>query len=809
MASGDPRAATIALARNLLSSVLSLALPSESESDSASLRSFLTQQLPPLREALERHNVLGLVTDGKALTKWHLKLLQLIGGSNVSRCVGWKLMLTTTRQSSLERLETLAVELLERVGKLLKQLLSSKEEDEEIQDATAAACGVAEVLLRHVDRYNPDIRREVLEHQAKLVQPLVALLQSKREGSKMKVVVIAAFDLVATLLRASPNSLRTYAVKIESACAVALFPDGREDGNNEVVAEKAVVCLALLCNASDKPQQVWMSMAQKALEAAHQQLDLFASKRLTVPSTDAMAGKKLWVRGAASQHLATYHRAEATLVRMVSAVSALCELLNARTAIASRGQISEREAQQILPEIVLFARRAMGVRAHEVGKHTGVSDDGVRLPVSVIYAMIPRVYVQALRALSASVERTGLCALRHASKITRVLLLASENVGDGEDLQALADTTAVCVRHLGASTVEKFGVSLLNELATRCKRSLDETTSATKPTNNLVAKLAVQQADMKNNGNKSKKRKRQAAAAATIAALNGGNTFAGQTAFVSMRDEAFVTQTLKAVITAVAGCVSVYGCLLPEDCRSSVRGLMLEAAQHRHKLGSGHNCGEFDPVAVALLSDAVTADAAGSHAANLLYGIQYWQRRSICSGGSLSALQQIALNVGEAMLHPRAPPLTINFEQGVSKEQKHDGFRGPNLKAVVGSTASEDAMEWDGSEHDDSGDEGADDGERIAKEESTESIEPAIVDDEEDEDYDDARPQDSIEEPMEVGIEEEESKIDDEDEEDETLVELGRNCADVEKVSNAINGAHGGEDDDDDDDFPDIVVDDD
>lgn len=103
----DPRAVETALARNLLSSVLALALPSDLERDDAALTTFLVQQTA-LREALERHNVFGLVTDGKALAKWDARLLQLAEGSAQARRVGWELLLTTARQSPLARLEVLA-----------------------------------------------------------------------------------------------------------------------------------------------------------------------------------------------------------------------------------------------------------------------------------------------------------------------------------------------------------------------------------------------------------------------------------------------------------------------------------------------------------------------------------------------------------------------------------------------------------------------------------------------------------------------------------------------------------------------------
>ncbi|KAL3672337.1 hypothetical protein V7S43_003026 [Phytophthora oleae] len=795
----EARAVETALARNLLSSVLALAFPSDLESDNVALETFLTQQ-KALCSALERHNVFGLVTDGKALNKWQTRLLQLVEGSSSARRVGWELLLTTTRQSPLGRLESLAVKLLEHIVKVLKQQQSSKTENDDAEEATAAACGVAQSVLLHVHRFNPDTRREVLELLGKLMQPLVALLSSKRQISTASLVV-AQLELIATLLRTSSNSLRTYAVKIESACVGALFPAADGSDDDEVVAQKATVCLALLCNVSDKPQQVWTQMAQKALEAAHQQLDLLSGKRTTAPSTEGVTGKKLWVQGAASQSLPIYQRAEVTLVRMARALSALHELLSARTATLSRGQISEREVQQVLPEIVTFARRAMGVRAHEVGKHTGVSDDGVRLPVSVVYAVLPRVHAQALHALSAVVERTGICALRHASKITRVLLLASESVGDGEDLRALADATAVCARRLGASTVEKLGVPLLNELVARCKRSLDEKTNTASTSNNVAKTLAAQRNDSKNNGSKSKKRKRQAAAAATLAALNGGNAAAGQASFVSLRDEEVVARTLEAVLTSIAGCVSVYGSLLPEESRSLASEVAIKAIQRRHVVGSSHVQSVIDPVALALLSDAVTADASGAHGMNLLRGLQYWQRRIIGSGGAASALQLVALNAGEAMLHPRAPPMAINFQKSASKEQENRFF-GTTAKVLKESSVLGDAMDWDEKEPEES------DGEESQeKENETKPEAPTVTEEEEEEeeeeDYDDARPAETKATPMQVEKEEVEASESDEEEDDEPTAKRAKDSGDEKKPIATVEA------DDDDDDFPDIVVDDD
>ncbi|KAI9920870.1 hypothetical protein PsorP6_001753 [Peronosclerospora sorghi] len=749
-----------------------------------------------LIQALERHNVFGLVTDGKALTKWQSRLLALMEGSSAAQRVGWELMLTTMRQSPFERLEALAVKLLERVVKVLKQQQSRKEENEDTEKATFSACGVAQVLLLHVEKYSPDTRREMLELLGKLLQPLVALLSTCKSN-----LVVTLMDLIATLLRSSPNSLRSYATKIESACVATLFSCADVD---KLKAHRATVCLALLCNVFDQPQQMWLQMAQKALAAAHQQLDLFASKRFTLPSAEEVMGKKLWVQGAASRQLPLYQRADVTLNRMNWALNALCELVSARTLTQCRGQISEREVQQILPDIILFARRALGIRADEVGKHTGVSDDGERLPICVIYAVLPRVYALALRTLSSFVERAGICALRHASTITRALLLASESVGDGEDLQALANATAVCARRMGASTVEKLGIPLLNELMMRSKRSLGET----KATTDAAMTLAAQQNDAKDRG-KSKKRKRQAAAAATLAALNESRRVADQARFVSMRDERVGALSLTTILTAVASCVSVYGSLLPEDCRSLVNEFTLKALQCRQNVRSSHANDAIDPVTLALLSGTVTADHTGSHGMNLLCGIQYWQRRVAGSGGASSALELVALNAGEAILHPRAPPMTINVHEGPKNEGKASGgFSRTNSHGVRLVTLAGDAMDWDENESEDA------ETEQKIVQQKQESVKPdagTVLDDgeeedeDEEEDYDDSHvPNASTAIVTDLEMDEAEANNKGHDKVDDVpAVQHASNSEDKKLPTAAVV------EEEEEDDFPDIVIDDD
>ncbi|KAL7683198.1 putative pre-rRNA-processing protein Rix1 [Plasmopara halstedii] len=789
----NSRAVETALARNLLSSILALAISSDLDTNNAAIETFMSQQVI-LCEALERHNVFGLVTDGKALSKWQNRLIEFIGGSSKASRIGWELMLITIRQSPLERLEALTVNLLDRAVKVFKRQQSSNNIDETMAHTIVAICGVMRVLLLHVEKYNPETRREALELLPKLLQSLVVLMLHTTNAS----MAIAQFKLVSMLMCETPNALRGFAVKIESACVNVLFSNVDGCAVNEKVVEEATVCLATLCNVFDDSQQVWIQMVQKALEVAHQQLDLLAKNRVTMAPVEEVTKKKPWAQEVISHQLPIYQRVSLTLNRMVYALCVLHELLNVSVRIKTRRHVSEREVQQVLSDIISFVRRAMGVRAHEVGKHTGLSDDGVRFPVSVVYAVLPCVHVQALRVLSATIERAGICALRHAGKVTRVLLLASESVGDGEDLKALADATSVCARCLGASTVEKLGVPLLNELILRCERTLDDEASSIcsfKPV------ASVQHNDLKNSGNKSKKRKRQAAAAATLAALKNGNA-ATNTRFVSLRDETVIASNLNAILMAVATCVSVYGSLLPQQCRSLTSKLILKSVQCRHVVLS-QDPSVVDPVVLALLSDALTADALGSHGANLLEGNCYWQRRSIGISTASSTLQLIALNASEAVVHPRAPPISINFQQHSNKEENHNSFS-DILKPTKEFTIQGDVMDWDENEQNNCDDE---DG-KVEPVETKHLKSPIVETNEEEEeveevekveeDYEDVHPQAAPKDVERMQVDDISNKKHDAEEGDD-----GPTAQWMNEKSDTF-----GEADQDDDDFPDIVVDD-
>ncbi|KAI9918994.1 hypothetical protein PsorP6_011263 [Peronosclerospora sorghi] len=167
------------------------------------------------------------------------RLLVLMEGSCAAQRVGYGLMLTTMRQSPFERLEALVLKLLERVVKVLKQHQSRKEVSDDTERAQSLRIRVVRCwsgLESFCSRYGFHCNPPALVYQ-----------------------------LYA----------RSYATKIESAWVATLFSCAYVD---KLMAHRATVFLALLCNVLDEPQQMWLQMAQKAFAAGHQQLDLFAGK---------------------------------------------------------------------------------------------------------------------------------------------------------------------------------------------------------------------------------------------------------------------------------------------------------------------------------------------------------------------------------------------------------------------------------------------------------------------------------------------------------------------------------------------------
>ncbi|KAF1332451.1 hypothetical protein FI667_g3610, partial [Globisporangium splendens] len=811
-----------ALARNLLNSVLALAFPEHLVTDAAAQTQFLAQ-LPQIKAILLQQNVFGLVGDGKALDKFQTKLFHVIDQppsvlDKHVRAAAFELQLIVVQQCAMDQLEALTPKLIERVIKTLKH-----QQDGASNPTLTPALEVVAVVVRNIELLTAEVRRDLYDNFSKLMPAILSQLQAlgnkKGELTSSDVQLwVSGLHVFTELLEVSPNSLRIYSTKIEQVC-VLMFQSADALMVQEHVYAVGAKCLGLLANASDKTPQLWKQIVERTIEMAHLQVDLLSGKR---PSSQ-MTAMKGWIKDTTvagdALLLSVYQRAELVLRRLTLAAAVLAESMTNRS-------ISEREVQLVLNDVIALARRALSVRVSEIGKQTAVSEDGFRLPSSVVYGILPRVQALALRILTAGVERAGLCALRHTSKIIKVLKLASENAS-ADSYDALYATISGCVRSLGASTVEKLGVPLLEEMVARCKRDLDTTNKATEAgttENNDAAAVADKKGRSSSNNSKGKKRKRQAADAAMSQLSDAAG--ASLLPFVSSHHQQVRTRNADAALASIAMCVSVYGSLLPTAVRSVASEIALFAVEQRAKqriVASAAGPNAVDAVALLLLTDAVSADASGAHATNLIAGLSYWRAhaRHQRNGASLdlsTILPLVALNAGEALLHPRAPPLSIAFQDADASKKISKTAAAYQLQGYSSSTARSNGaassgvrgtMDWDNHGDKDDGDKDeeeaggddeptAEDAIEQAESPKKQKVEEAAAEngDEEDEDedeFEDERPVDAAAAVEEEQGNEEDAAVD-EQEEKEPAKSVAKNEA--------------ADDDDDDDEFPDIVVDD-
>ncbi|GLE04831.1 hypothetical protein PINS_up013810 [Pythium insidiosum] len=544
MESNDSQAAAVhaSLSRNLLSSVLALALPDHLASDAAAQQSFVAQSAQ-LRAILTQHDVFSVVTDGKAFDKFHAKLFELVDQATVGRdakAAALELLAVVAEQCPMEQLEALQPKLMERVLKMVKYVKDAPR-------VVAAACAVARQLVRHIDLYAPESRRALFETLTKLLPAVLAVIGESSTATASsdddKAVVVQGFRLFTELLLVSPSSVRSSVAKLESAAVQVLNVAPLLQDDAVVLA--AAECLASLANASDKLHQTWKQIVDRAIEMAHLQIDCVAGKRTV--STAAPSGMKTWLADAddSAADVHVYHRAATVVQRLAMVTRVLEKCLESRT-------ISEREVQLVLSDVIALTRRIVTIRANEVGKQSAVSEDGFRLPTSVVYGVLPEAHALGLRVLTAAVRRAGICALRHASKITKTLSLAVDHV-HSDTHAVLYDAVAVCVKALGASTLEKVGQPLLEQLVRQCKQDLSDDARVTKKSDE-----AAQPSQASGKGSKGKKRKRQAGDLSQLS-TNGGADGAGSSVFLSARNQLVLVKNVDAALAAIATIVAVYG----------------------------------------------------------------------------------------------------------------------------------------------------------------------------------------------------------------------------------------------------------
>lgn len=777
----------VLLARNVLSSVLALAFPDDLVTDATAQQDFLSQ-VQQIKTIFDQQNVFALVTDGKALGKLQSVLVQLMDqpptqGADALRvkAAAYDLLLVMLQQFPLTVIESyVTTAYVERIFKTLKFDQTKSDDVHERKLVAIAACKVTRELVRHVELYTPEARRALFDSFPKLFPALLALLNGVAKGDwshesdyELWSNGIAVF---MQLLEVSPNALRSFSAKIEALCIqVFQLPVAARDPSVAVYHENAIKCLGLLANASEKPHSSWKQMMDRAIEMMHVQVDGLVGKRQN-SQTQQPTGIKHWTKEASSDTSTVYQRSATIIYRLKVTASIVAQCLANRS-------ISEREVQLVLGDVIVLTRRTVAIRAQDVGKQSAVSEDGVRLPSSVVYGMLPDVQTYVLQAFSATIDRAGICALRQASKIISVIHLACETSCEASQ-GALYRSINTCVRTLGASAVEKLGNPLVQDIVARCKRSLDDT----KALQESETKQAPQPAAVsEKKSQKGKKRKRQTVDVSKL--LDA----AQHVPFVSAHTQAVRARNVEAALLAIATCVNVYGSVLPIATRSLASEVCLLARKHQQKQ-AGAVAVNSEAISMLLLSDAMSADASGAHGANLVQAMQFWNSAAAQSHQQTSMLMQlIALNAGETLLHPRGPPLAVPLEQEATAVQKQ------RLRKELSSSVR-GAMDWDNEDNEEESDAEDETKTTEAVEEEQEKDETVVkrVKTKEDEEMPDA------EEDAEVAEEEQEE---DEEEEEADEEDFDDKRPQVASTATKLQAAQINDDgdDSDDDEFPDIV----
>lgn len=777
----------VLLARNVLSSVLALGFPDDLVTDTAAQQVFLSQ-FQQIKTIFEQQNVFALVTDGKALGKLQSVLVQLMDQPSVQggdalrvKAAAYELLLVMLQQFPLTQVESyVTTAYVERIFKTLKFDQTKRDDVQERSLVAIAACKVAGELVRHVELYTPEARRSLFDSFPKLFPALLALLNGVAKGDWSHE---SDYDLWSSgiavfmqLLEVSPNALRSFSAKIEALCIqVFQLPVSAREPGVEFYHENAIKCLGLLANASEKPHSSWKQMMDKAVEMMHVQVDGLVGKR-QASQAQQPTGIKHWTKDASSDATTVYQRAATIIYRLKVTASIVSRCLTNRS-------ISEREVQLILGDVIALTRRTVAIRVQDVGKQSAVSEDGVRLPSSVVFGMLPDVQTYVLQAFSATIDRAGICALRQASKIVSVIHLACETSHVASH-EALYRSISTCVRTLGASAVEKLGNPLVQDIVARCKRSLDDI----KPQESSDPKQALQPAAVVEKKNqKGKKRKRQAV---DISKLLDA---AALVPFVSAHTQAVRARNVEAALLAIATCVNVYGCVLPIATRSMASEVCLMARKHQLKqVGAATTS---DAISMLLLSDVVSADASGAHGANLVQAMKFWNSAAAQSHQQL--MQLIALSAGETLLHPRGPPLAVPVEHEANAQKQRQ--RKELSSSVRG------AMDWDNEDKDEESE-----AEEDAK--TTEAVDEELEEAQEEAVVKRTKTEDDKEMP--TAEEEAEAEEEQDKEVEQAEAEEGEDFDDKRSqvTSNVtkLQAAHINDDDDDDDDdeFPDIVDDD-
>nr|CCA21299.1 conserved hypothetical protein [Albugo laibachii Nc14] len=627
-----------ALARNLLHSVL-VSFPKEIESEAD--RTLVAEAIAGWIPALSQQKVFASVSSFRFLNEFQAKILHIIetnGHYRITELSCLHLLCLLAQQCSHKVLEPLILRYVEAILNLLRPFGNDA-------DVYTQICILLQALFQYVKWYTPKSRREILATFPKLIPILITKLTEianidtpespalqAQDPSSFGLAISSGIGVLKVLLEQVPSSMRAFTAKMEAAISVVFYTT---QSTNLTYSLRSIECIGVLANASDAIAPFWLQITSMFIEILHLQLDLLDGKR----ADGAKAQQpKNWIRNSVKEHqLPGYQRANLIFARCQLSKQALLACLK-------NDHITELEIQQVTPDVIALVRRAISIEASQVGPQGVISSDGYRLPASNVYGILPGIQAIFLEVFGAFVSASGLTALRHTTSIARIFTLAFSTV-HSLHRSSLYDAIGACVSSLGASTLSKLG-SMLNPILVHLKQELVATQSAHE---------RDAQVDTATQSTKGKKRKRQQS---DLMSLFDNNDILRLPSWGSTRQR-LVSSNMKAAVSCASRMILVYGGLLPAATRCKVSTLTRFLSQCDLYFESEVEKTQWEnEISFLLLANSISPTESDRHMKDLTDAMEFFKakiRVPLC---------QLGVSVGESLIHPRAPPLSIETSLG-------------------------------------------------------------------------------------------------------------------------------------------------
>ncbi|ETW07369.1 hypothetical protein H310_01904 [Aphanomyces invadans] len=732
-------------AKNLLSSITALSF---SDRDEEPLSDELYQaETTHLQHVLAQHQVFQFVVNGNALQKFYNTMIQQTKDSATLRQeVAMQFLAVAVEGSAMEALEERVPNLLDVVYHALKHQHVS---------VCVPALHILTHLMFNLAHATTETRRLVVDQLGRAVPVVLHHLGEVDLNASTAPFFIASYEALYVGCKSVSTTFRPFASKIESACLPILSPP---TGTSTEVASSVVLamsnCLGAIALATDSTTNTWQQMVERVVLTLHYQLDVLSGKDKASDGRARPASLKLWLKDSVMMTLPLFLQAD----RLVYKVHALTSMLSG---LLSSTAIAEKDIVLVAPDVLALLRRAFSIRADAVGKQSAISEDGRQLPSSVLYGSLPLLQPHFTLLLSSLVNAGRMPIFRFASSVAKVVQLSCHATVLAA-VPALHAALQQVISTLGGGAYTIVGAPVLSWALGQLEHLTGSVTAPVQP-----AKVTA----VVHQGNK---KKRQRVAADAPVEVKRSTPTIHQIHQTRM--------TTNAALNTVATVLNVCGSWVPASDRIKISAIVHASQQDASLDGT--------VVTKVSLANVVVPDAQGTRGLALAQNMQFWARRT--SG----PWREAAMNVGECILHPRAPPMALAAAGASEVKAPASGTSSYALAQQAKRLEAE--MDWE-NEESNTNDEETEAAQLAKKVKVHDAVAVAEVGDEDD--MDDEKPvlADELESATEVA----------EDDLNEAVASAEHD--DVLHEEPATEAAAESEDigdDDDGDDFPDIVVDD-